>query len=379
MKGTAIIAGAGIGGLTLAHALARAGIEALVVERAPSLDAVGAGITVQSNAMTALRRIGLADAVAAEGQEIVEGAFRTPSGRVLRNAGIDAAREIGEPIIAIHRARLHRVLLSAVGEDKVRLGRKVTGYREDAEGVTATLEGGEEIRCALLVGADGLHSAVRKTLLGDEEPRYSGYTSWRGVCPEPSGFDAHLAGETAGRGERFGVVPIGHGQVYWFAVANAPPGGHDAPDPRPRLRARFGRWHAPIPALIDATPPDAILRTDIRDRPPVSRWSSRRVTLLGDAAHPMTPNLGQGGCQAIEDAVVLAECLSRNGELPGALAAYEARRMARANGMVTRAYELGRMMQWQNPLLCAVRDVGLRMTPIATMQRTLRELLTFPE
>jgi 2-polyprenyl-6-methoxyphenol hydroxylase-like FAD-dependent oxidoreductase len=379
MKRTVLISGAGIGGLTFARALARSSVEAIVFERAPSLDAVGAGITVQSNAVTALRRIGLAEAVIAEGQEIVEGAFRAPSGRVVRDARLDAAREIGEPIIAIHRARLHRVLLAAVGEENVRLGRKVTGYREDAEGVSATLEDGEEVRGALLVGADGLHSAIRKTLLGEEEPRYSGYTSWRGVCPQPSGFDAHMAGETAGRGERFGVVPIGHGQVYWFAVANAPAGGHDAPDPRPRLRARFGRWHAPIPALIDATPPDAIVRTDIRDRPPVSRWSSGRVTLLGDAAHPMTPNLGQGGCQAIEDAVVLAECLSRNEDLPRALAAYEARRMARANGMVTRAYDLGRMMQWQNPLLCVARDVGLRMMPMSTMQRTMREQLTFPE
>src|SRR5262249_48152410 len=149
---------------------------------------------------------------------------------------------------------------------------------------------------------------VRKQLLGDMPLRYSGYTAWRGVAPYT--LEQQGASESWGYGARFGLVPLAQGRTYWFATANTPEGGEERPGERKtEVRERVRGWHAPIEAVIESTQEDVLLRNDIFDRPPVTRWSEGRVTLLGDAAHPMTPNLGQGACQAIEDAVILASLL----------------------------------------------------------------------
>ncbi|MFP2927053.1 FAD-dependent monooxygenase [Pyxidicoccus sp. 3LG] len=372
-----LIAGAGIGGLTLACALRHAGLSATVFERADALKWVGAGIIVQMNAAVALRRIGLCDAVAAAGASPTDSAILRPSGAAITRLPVQRLQqELGLPMTCIHRARLQAVLLEHAGTEHVRLGRALTGFRDDGSGVTVTLSDGSTVTGDVLVGADGLRSAVRSGLLGDAPLRYSGYTSWRGVSPEvPSVRPGHVS-ETWGPGARFGVVPIGFGQVYWFATLNAPPGGQDAPGHmRERLREIFGGWHAPIADLLAATPEDAIVRTDIHDRPPIDRWSKGRVTLLGDAAHPMTPNLGQGGCQAIEDAVVLAECLGRGGAIDEALAAYEQRRRERANGMVVRSWSLGRLAQLESPVGRFVRDSLFRLVPSALAARGVRDLV----
>jgi 2-polyprenyl-6-methoxyphenol hydroxylase-like FAD-dependent oxidoreductase len=158
--------------------------------------------------------------------------------------------------------------------------------------------------------------------------------------------------------------------VYWFATANVPPGGRDG-RVQTELLKRFGGWHDPIRRLIEATPPQLIVRTDITDRPPVDRWSKGRVVLLGDAAHPMTPNLGQGGCQAIEDAVVLAEELQRASGVTEAVQAYERRRVARANATVRASWSMGRLAQWENLVACAFRTLLMRATPPGIVERQL--------
>src|SRR5436305_918300 len=182
-------------------------------------------------------------------------------------------------------------------------------------------------------------------MVGDGGPLYCGYTSWRGLSPRADLAPEGQTSETWGRGVRLGFVPVGHGEVYWFAVANAPPGGPNE-DARAELMERFGGWHEPIPELIASTPSECIVRTDISDRKPLDRWSCGPVTLLGDAAHPMTPNLGQGGCQAVEDAVVLAECLDSSADALAALAEYERRRIPRANRLVLASRRMGAVAQW---------------------------------
>jgi 2-polyprenyl-6-methoxyphenol hydroxylase-like FAD-dependent oxidoreductase len=374
-----LIAGAGIGGLTLACALRKAGIAATVFERADALRRVGAGIIVQMNAAVALRRIGLCDAVAGAGASPTDSAILQPSGESITRLPVDQLqRELGAPMVCIHRARLQALLLEHAGPEHVQLGRAVTGFQDSGHGVTVTLSDGSTATGDVLVGADGLRSVVRHGLLGDEPLRYSGYTSWRGVAPEVPGLRPGQLSETWGRGARFGVVPIGGGEVYWFATLNAPAGGQDAPgEARALLQQLFGGWHAPIPELLAATPEDAIFRTDIHDRPPLGRWSRGRVTLLGDAAHPMTPNLGQGGCQAIEDAVVLAECLARAGTVEDALAAYEHRRRERANRFVSRSWSLGRLAQLESPAGRFVRDALFRLVPSSLAARGVRDAVRF--
>jgi 2-polyprenyl-6-methoxyphenol hydroxylase-like FAD-dependent oxidoreductase len=374
-----LIAGAGIGGLTLAAALRRAGCQVRVFERAPEFRPLGAGITMQANAMLALRDLdtGIGDELVAAGSVPHQSALLDPRGRPLTRTELQPIyQRLGAPVVCIHRARLHEILLRHAGRECLSLGRRVAGFEERGDAVAVRLEGGAVEEGDLLVGADGLGSAVRAQLLADGEAVYAGYTSWRGVC---GGVEVprHFISESWGRGARFGVVPIGEDLVYWFATANAPAGQREAAGERARLRALFAGWHAPVPALIEATRDEQLLRTDISDRPPVRSWSRGRVTLLGDAAHPMTPNLGQGGGQAVEDAVVLARALSEHAEPGPALAAYEDRRVPRANDLVVQSRKLGQMGQWQGAIACAVRDRMMRLAPAGAVTRRILAVMRF--
>lgn len=373
------IAGGGIGGLTLAIALRRRGVEATVYERARELRPVGAGITVQANAMAALRILGLDEAVAAQGAIAGESAILDSAGRRLQAVDMDLLRrELGAPVVCIHRARLHQVLLDACGAEAVRTGREVIDFEERGERAFVRFSDGSAEEADLVVGADGLHSAVRAKLLGDRPLRYSGYTSWRGVCRDPEHASISLTSESWGAGARIGIVPIGHGEIYWFATANAPAGQQDPPGrARESLLARFSGWHDPIPRIIERTAEADILRTDIHDRRPVKRWSKGRVVLLGDAAHPMTPNLGQGGCQAIEDAVVLAEVLTSCASVGDALRRYERLRVRRANDIVAKSHSAGRVAQWENPLAIRLRNALFRALPRSAVQRQFARVMRF--
>ncbi|MBN1210698.1 MAG: FAD-dependent monooxygenase [Myxococcaceae bacterium] len=375
---TILIAGGGIGGLTLGVALRRAGFSVRIFERAPTLRPAGAGITMQTNAILAFRRIGLDAAVAAAGHVMQRGSILDSRGRVLGSMHLsEMAQELGAPLIAIHRARLQEVLQEALGPEPLALGLKVVGFREEEDAVFARLSDGTEARGELLVGADGLRSTARAQLLNDGEPHYAGYTSWRGVSQVAGLADPASTSESWGRGLRFGIVPIDQGRTYWFATANAPVGGIDAPEVQADLAARFSGWHEPIRALIESTPASSIIRTDIHDRPPVRSWARGRVVLLGDAAHPMTPNLGQGGGQAVEDAVVLARCLATEAGVPAALARYQALRIPRANDFVRQSRRLGEVGQWQNGLACWLRDQLFRLMPESSIRANLRRALTF--
>jgi 2-polyprenyl-6-methoxyphenol hydroxylase-like FAD-dependent oxidoreductase len=367
-----LIAGAGIGGLVLARALERAGFEAIVFERAPAFAPVGAGILVQTGALLALRTLGgLDEAVAARGHEVTRGLGLTPSGKVLHATSMDFLKDAcGAGVVAIHRARLHEALAGALERTPVRFGKRCTGFDQDEAGVTLHFADGSSEHGTLLVGADGLHSAVRRALLGDEPPRYAGYTSWRGIAPRVAGVEDACGAEIWGRGLRFGFVPVSASDVYWFAVANAPEGGHDD-DAHAFVSERFRNFCEPAPALVAATPKSGVFRTDIHDRVPVASWSRGRVTLLGDAAHPTTPNLGQGGCMAIEDAATLAHCLRVAGTHQAAFAEYERRRVERTTKIVNASYGFGRIAQLENPLGAALRDVMMRLTPASVVKKQL--------
>jgi 2-polyprenyl-6-methoxyphenol hydroxylase-like FAD-dependent oxidoreductase len=374
-----LIAGGGIGGLTAAVALRHAGLVVRVFERAPEIREVGAGITIQSNAVLALRHLGLADAVIAAGHPLAWGSLRTPDGRFITRQDLrEIAQDIGAPGVAIHRATLQNLLLDAWGTGILETGREVTGYEAGPDGVTVRLGDGGTAEGSLLVGADGLRSQVRRQLLNDGEPLYAGYVAWRGVTSEGEPAPEDGTSETWGRGRRFGIVPIEQGRVYWFATLNTPPGGRDEPgQSRATLLGHFAGWHPPITALLKATPEEAILRNDILHRMPVGKWGEGRVTLLGDAAHPMTPNLGQGACQAIEDAVVLADCLRDAADPIAALRRYEARRIPRANGFVLGSLRLGRLGQWENGAARWLRNHALSLVPAAATRRQLVRSLVF--
>ena len=342
------------------------GISATVFERAPELQAVGAGINLGANGMYALTKLGVADAVRAAGSPAERIEIRAHDGATLSALTSEPLeRQLRVVTTVVHRADLHAALAEALDAGTIRLGSECVGFTQDDTGVTAQFVTGDEAHGTLLIGADGLFSAVRTQLWGAKPPRYAGYTSTRGVVtlasdslPEGTGFEAW------GRGQRFGLFRLSKNKLYWYATWNAPAGGAETGQPlKGRLQGLFRDWAAPVPQALAATPAETLIRTDICDRPPLARWGRGRVTLLGDAAHPTTPNLGQGACMAIEDAVVLAQCLSRHADHVAALRAYEDRRRARTANIVRASRRMGWVGQWQNPLACWLRDSALRLTP----------------
>jgi 2-polyprenyl-6-methoxyphenol hydroxylase-like FAD-dependent oxidoreductase len=375
----AIIIGAGPGGLAAAIALRQTGLEVAVFERAEELEPVGAGVALYHNAMRVLGALGLGDAVAAAGVPIERAEIRTAGSEVLARGDLGAlTRKLGVPAICLHRADLQTTLLDTLGPEVVHCGYAASSFAQDGMGVTARFADGREERGDVLIGADGLHSVVRDQILGGEPPRYAGYTAWRSVAPiEPVGVPPRCGFESWGRGARFGLFRVSGGRTYWFGVANAPEGARDPPAGRKRdLLARFGDWHEPIASLIAATEEAAILRHDIYDRPPARRWGQGWVTLLGDAAHPMTPNLAQGAGQAIEDAASLARWLAQESDPAIALRGYEQERQARTAPLVIQSRRMGWMGQLAHPLACTIRDRLVKLTPPSVMEHQLEAIVS---
>ncbi len=359
------IIGGGIGGLAAASALQRQGIEVTVFERNPELREIGAGLTLWANGVQVLQQLGLTDALTAVSARLTHFECWSWRGKRLGSMRLDTIeRRVGAPSLGIHRADLLRLLADAVDRGSIHLHAHCVGFRSEQGTIIAHFADGQQQQTDLLVGADGLYSVIREQLLGQQPPRYSGYTCWRGVALfEEQHVSPGISSETWGRGRRFGMLPIGNGRVFWYATHNCPAGEQDrAGERKAKLSRLFQGWREPIGRLIEATDEEAILRNDIFDRRPVRHWGSGRATLLGDAAHPPTPNLGQGACQALEDALVLAGCLADRREPVAALRTYEARRIRRSAAIIEQSALFGKIGQWEQPLLCSLRD-GL--TPLA--------------
>jgi 2-polyprenyl-6-methoxyphenol hydroxylase-like FAD-dependent oxidoreductase len=364
-----IVVGGGIAGLSAAIALRRTGNEPVVLERAPRVDPVGAGITLFANAMRALDRLGVGEAVAAQGAAATRSAILTSDGRELTRVPSDLL----EGTIALHRADLQAELAAASGD--VRLGVEVTAVEQGEDGVVARSTDGSEERGDLLVGADGLSSVVRSAI-ADAPIRYAGYTAWRGVSSVP--VEAGRLTESWGVGERFGLVDIGRGRTYWFATKNAPEGESDEPGGRKaEIRRRFSGWHEPIAAVVEATDERTILRNDVHYVEPLSRWSDGRVVLVGDAAHATTPGVGQGAALAIEDAIALADQIDRRDELATGLAEYESIRRPRADAVLKMSRRVDKAAQLANPLGWRLRNAVVRRLPDRAQRRQLEPLVRY--
>jgi 2-polyprenyl-6-methoxyphenol hydroxylase-like FAD-dependent oxidoreductase len=366
----AIIIGGGIGGVTAAIALQQAGFDVTIFEQAEELREVGSGLPLWTNALRALYKLGLTDIVETIGESVTGGSISTWQGDILAELRAeDLLKKLGVINIVVHRAELLAMLLKALGEDKVQLGARCVGFTQDAALVTARFADGREAAGDLLIGADGLHSVMRSQLFGATKPRYAGYTCWCG--------HSHIKGTGLGtwawgKGYQFGIAPMNHGRAYWFAQKYAPEGEHDkAVGRKHEVLELFHDWHDPIPAVIEATEEADILRNDIYESEPLRHWSHGRVTLLGDAAHTMTPNLGMGACQAIEDAAVLGACLKAEEDIAAALKVYEKRRVRHANAIAFLARLVGQIVQLENPGISNTRNVIMKRTPMSTILKRL--------
>ena len=370
-----MIIGSGVGGLTAAVALERAGKDVVVFERADRLLEVGAGFSLTSNAVTALRELGLDKEVEANGDVIESFVHRTRDGKVLATWPTgNISRNVGAPIVGITRPTMQRILSGTLRNTELRFGHEFVGLEQDADGVTARFANGAEERGDVLVGADGSQSRVREVF--DRTPRrYSGYTTWLALA-DLEFFAPKTHTQWYGTQAIVGAHPSGAGKTYWYASKTAPPGERDS-DTKQDLLELFGDWHEPVPAMIEAT--KVIPRSDIYDLPRRESWGAGRVTLLGDAAHAMVPALGQGACQAIEDAVFLGRFLADADDPAAALRAYEAKRIERTAPIVKRARMQGKLMQGDNALIRAARWGSFRFAPTSQVLKSFQKLLTFPE
>jgi 2-polyprenyl-6-methoxyphenol hydroxylase-like FAD-dependent oxidoreductase len=370
------IIGGGIGGLSAAIALQQAGMRVNLYERVAAIKEVGAGISLWPNAVKVLYKLGFKaelDAIAFTG----DGGIRTSKGEWLAHSHANVINEMcGAPLVVMHRAELLDMLYKAVDPQAIHLKADCTAIEQSAEGVTVRFRSGQTVQADVVIGADGIWSAVRTQLFGSKGLRYSGYTAWRGV----TNLDIGSTGfEAFGRGQRFGVVPLSRGRVYWFATKNKPQGEQDGPNGRKaELLDLFSGWLDPVERLIRATSEADILHNDILDLPPMTQWSKGRVTIMGDAAHAMTPNMGQGACQAIEDAKVLADCLAKEADDPvKALQTYEQKRIERTTAIVNRSLLIGKIGQVSNPLFVVLRNQLLKRTPESATLKQLAPVITY--
>jgi 2-polyprenyl-6-methoxyphenol hydroxylase-like FAD-dependent oxidoreductase len=365
---TALIVGAGIGGLSAGIALRQAGWNIRIFERASSPRELGFGLSLAPNAIAALRDLGVAGQVMARGFQPSRAQVRRMDGTVLKRAHVPRQPDGGPMVIAL-RPALHGALLEAVGAGAITPGSEAAGFEVSGERVTLRLAGGDAIEGDLLLGADGTGSLVRHVLHPLEPPpRPSGIVAVRGAV---HGAQHHL-------GDLHGVYYLGPGVesalvrasdtgIYWFLslARELVPAGMT--DPGAILAHLSPRFDATFRAVTSAT--EDLRYDELVDRDPIPFWGRDRVTLLGDAAHPLLPHTGQGAAQAIVDAVTLGRNLRGDVDITDALRSYERERIGRTAKLLWQGRRTARIMKTMNPLACYARDVVVRLIPVTPIVR----------
>ncbi|RNI22362.1 FAD-dependent monooxygenase [Rufibacter latericius] len=369
------IIGGGIAGLTTAIALQHLGIEAHVYDAAPRFEPVGAGLALAANAIKGFQRLNIAEEVMAEGNCLDGFHIFDAEGKLINRTDSRAISDkYGLDNFVIHRAALHQVLVRQLPENTLHANKRAVRTSSSQEGITVQFQDGDHLLFDYLLVADGINSNIRKQLLPQSQPRYAGYTCWRAVIENP-GLESIYASETWGKAGRVGWTPLKGNKIYWFACINAPEN-----DPRMKdmqvedLVRHFGQYHAPIPDLFRHTQPDQLLWHDLYDLAPLPQFAFPNILLLGDAGHATTPNMGQGACQAVEDAVVFADELKKDYDFPLAAQRFEKRRMPRTQWITRQSRFLGEVAQSQNPVYMKARNFALRHLPTWINDKQLEKI-----
>ncbi|WP_372910955.1 FAD-dependent monooxygenase [Salinigranum sp.] len=369
------IVGGGICGLTTAVALERRGVSPTVYEAASEYGPVGAGILLQTNAMLVFDRLGLAARIRDAGTPLDGGGLRATDGEFLTRFDLDAVerRDFGYGFVAVRRADLLRILRDELGTD-VRTGKECADV-VGTDPPVVRFEDGTTVQPAVLVGADGIRSAVREAVAPGLTPRSLDAAAYRALVsldlPDPHRTEGF---EVWGRGTYTGGSPVDDDRFYWFVTAPAPL-VHDRASPpalETALREHLAGYPEPIPALLDGLDPSDVVRTDLEDLPPLEAWSRDRVVLAGDAAHAMLPFAGQGAAQAVEDGLMLADAIATHDTHTAAFAAYERERKPRADRVRTESHRLGRLGTMQSGLGCRLRNAAVAAVPDAVVRRRRR-------
>ena len=358
------VVGAGIAGLAVAGGLLKRGHDVTIFEADCKIRAGGSGITLGPNALTALDYLGCGEDFRAlqQAQPKLYGGQRSQNGRWLSKI----APEITTQSLALDRAELHAILKRHAEGAGLRVGVEVVGV--DKQKGALTTKDGKTHTFDLIVGADGIRSAVRAAWPEDPGIEDAGYGTWRGISPKPS-EGAVMASESLGVKKRFGIVPLHNDRVYWFAVQS------QSPDEQPL--SQFKTWHSPIAELI-ATAEEEPQFLPIRELAgDLNTYTRGKVVLIGDAAHAMTPNLGQGACQALEDAAVLVAQLAKHADLNEALRAFDASRRPRTQTFANQSRTIGKALQAGGPLVTRFRNTMLWCVPNALLAMPVAKLASW--
>lgn len=359
---TVSIIGAGIGGLTTAIALQRKGIDTQIYEQSSELKSVGAGIILANNAMQVYEKLGLKQAIEKKGNPISSMNITDTDLAPLSNINLHFfEQKFGCRNIAIHRGQLQEILLRYIDKAKLNLGHKLISIQNENGINRLKFQNGIETQSSIILGADGINSTIRKHIFPKSKIRDAFQICWRGLVdlelPENKRNELN---EAWGKGNRFGFVQIAPNKVYWYALKSL----HDSEEEHTtqQLSQLFSEYDRLIGEIIQKTEPGNIHTAKINDLKPLKSWYYGGICLLGDAAHATTPNMGQGACQAIEDAYILSECLSKF-DIEKAFATFQELRSRKVAQVVSTSWRIGKIAHWKNPLAVGIRNGMLKFTP----------------
>ncbi|WP_420601851.1 FAD-dependent monooxygenase [Flagellimonas sp.] len=368
------IIGAGIGGLTTAIALEKKGFMVRVFEQSPELKPIGAGIILANNAMQVYQKLNLKEVIEQRGNPISSINITKPNLRPISKVDLTYfERKHSVKNIAIHRGKLQQILVDQLKSTNIYLNHRLTDIKQQ-NGQYQLIFEDKEVSSQIVVGADGLNSRVRRKLFPNNSTRNADQLCWRGIAdldlPEAHKNELN---EAWGKADRFGFVQIAPKKVYWYALKTKKASVNEFDSTK--LEAYFNSYTPIVKDIIAATPKKQIHTADIIDLKPTAIWHKDNVCLLGDAAHAATPNMGQGACQAIEDAYVLSECLA-NGLPDQAFQKFQEIRMPKAHQVVKTSWRLGKLAHLSNPFLIGLRNFAMKMAPKAANRKQTEQLFT---
>ncbi|AKQ45352.1 monooxygenase [Rufibacter radiotolerans] len=369
------IIGGGIAGLCTALALQKLGLQPEIFDAAPRFEPVGAGLALAANAIKGFQRLGIDQEVIAEGNCLDGFHIFDAQGHLINRTDSRAMSEkYGLDNFVIHRANLHQVLLRHIPATALHPHKKATRADLYATGATIHFQDGDHRTFDHVLVADGINSSIRQQLVTKSKPRYAGYTCWRAIMDNP-GLESIYASETWGKAGRVGWTPLKNNKIYWFACINAPQNSPQMKAMRVEdLERHFSHYHAPIPTLFHHTKPEQLLWHDLYDLAPLDHFAFPNLLLLGDAGHATTPNMGQGACQAVEDAAVFADELGKDFDFNLAAKRFETRRQPRTQWITRQSRFLGEVAQAENPLFIKARNFALRHLPAWVNEKQLEKV-----
>jgi 2-polyprenyl-6-methoxyphenol hydroxylase-like FAD-dependent oxidoreductase len=372
------IIGAGIGGLTTAIALEQKGIKTRIFEQAERIKPVGAGIILANNAMQVYEKLGLRKIIEENGNPI--SSMNITKSNLKPLSKIDLTyfeQKYNTKNIAIHRGTLQQILIDKLKSTRINLNHKLTSIVEYTNGYYLKFENGEQIQSSAVLGADGLNSIVRQNIFPNNSIRNANQICWRGIteCELPIKFKNEL-NEAWGKSERFGFVQIAENKVYWYALKSFKKSANEFSING--IEQYFSHYNSVIKDIIKSTKKDQINTAEISDLKPTNIWFKDNVCLIGDSAHATTPNMGQGACQAIEDAYVLSECLYKYG-INKAFSEYQKLRLPKAHQVVKASWLVGKLAHLKNPILIGLRNQMLRLTPSSVNRKQNEQIFQLVE